>query len=402
MSRNFKKKTLWSIINYSLIFLVAFKLSNCDKKESQYQGMGVGVDPNSFTTTKEMYDTLKCLPYDKNAERLIVDITNYIYSGQSEIKPQVWDNLVKLNPYRKTEKMQLALMKWSKSLAGRFHSSYYSDTSGLGLANKDYKDSNFTSASDRYIKILKNSPDILDARNNLALAQIHLKNDLFAQLEFETIKKYDTSYTPALINLIVIYERLGKSVLADSLSQLLYSKRQDIPAITFNAAWYRNKRGDYKGADSLMSKLLEFDIIKKHKELYALNVAMAGDLSMNDYSILDVVDSDLSNIIFTKSSFWSVGIVKKFGWWTSPLMRLIFIGIFILLIIIIIKLSKAIDRLIRPNKRGRAAYWTFFFLGSTLCILMWGLPTGGWWALFILFILITAGILAKQAQKKYY
>lgn len=124
-------------------------------------------------------------------------------------------------------------------------------------------------------------------RNNFALALMHENYDLCAQVELEIIlfnrtsflpsgsldarfdiKEFKSTFLPAMINLTVVYERLGRTDDAELLAGKLrdYAQQNDCEnfLINFNAAWYhfksmeknsnfsdRNKKEGYKYLEKL-------------------------------------------------------------------------------------------------------------------------------------------------------
>ncbi|MBF0317464.1 MAG: hypothetical protein HQL04_04755 [Nitrospirae bacterium] len=232
-----------------------------------------GLDPHGYKTATKMYTTTQTMNYDGEAAKLIAAITNALNTGLSLESITIWDNLKKLNPYRQTKQVQDVLTEWITKSNHANKRSMQQESHSLVLfkqGNTQYRQGDFQAASATYMAVLTISPKHHNARNNLALSQMHLNNDLTAQLEFELIRLIDDTYIPACINLVVLYERNGQSQKAQVLLKDIMKKSPDISQALFNQAWYENIQCNLEGADSLLRKISGRNITKYY-DFYKLN-----------------------------------------------------------------------------------------------------------------------------------
>ncbi|MDR2809888.1 MAG: hypothetical protein LBB84_04935 [Tannerellaceae bacterium] len=237
-------------------------------------------DPWAFATAVEMYSATDTLPFNNQAASMLKEISVNLKAKTCFEDEKIWKLLLSLEPYRKSKQVQDSIVQWCKSY-------YYSPvctTADVSQLAQQYRNKNFKTVIANGRKMLgRSSSDIPQAgsgkkemyqefgvRNNLALALIHENLDLCAQVELGIILFNRSSYTPssalkvidirtldnthlsAMINLTVVYERLGRTADAEALAEALhdYTVREEInnPLIDFNAAWYHfrlTQKGNY-------------------------------------------------------------------------------------------------------------------------------------------------------------
>ena len=264
----------YPVKHFSLIFITGILIclkchaQSLEKLETDFNIR----DPLAYKSADSMYAVKDTLPFNQVAQKLLATISSQINKGYPIEQDQVWNNLLKLEPFRRNAEVQEAIIDWSKKIARKISRSgktikVVTQKEICGL----YRSSSFIRATELGRKALLEAPGSLDMRNNLALTQIHLNNDLISQLELEVIRRYDNLYTPGLVNLTVVYERLGKSAEARLIAHSLSKPDTLNPVGLFNAAWYENLDGNYKNADSLLERLTKINKDEKYKSFLKLN-----------------------------------------------------------------------------------------------------------------------------------
>ena len=217
-------------------------------------------DKFAFKTAIEMYEVAETKPYGEEAEILIKRITDKINQGLAIEHESIWDNLEKLEPYRKHPEIQDAVRTWVDRCAQKISGQKTGGTVTLSMlqaASKAYNAREFAKSVQECKSILKNMPNHCDIRSNMALALLHLNKDLCAQIELEITLKVCDSHIPAMLNLTVVYERLDMRNDAEEmvavLTLLSNKKHIDIPLARFNAAWFQFQDGNSHYADTLLN-----------------------------------------------------------------------------------------------------------------------------------------------------
>ena len=256
-------------------------------EERQISNKKGGQDPFSFDTAKKMSMVKPVQPFDASARTLIKDI-DYLLSDISENQDQekLPGLMLRLEPYRKTDAVQQAVQKWVprylEGLARTLKNISFDKkkkiqqtaTALFRQGNECYRNGDFTAATVKYRRVLMDMPRHADARNNLALAQMHLGNDLTAQFELESLRRIKPDYPPAQINLTVVLERLGFYQSAQALALAAYQTRKELPAAAFNAGWYYSLAGDYQKAVDILKPLHEWELNPKYKAFYDTNASL--------------------------------------------------------------------------------------------------------------------------------
>lgn len=133
-------------------------------------------------------------------------------------------------------------------------------SAGLLKVNRQYRNRHLAVASRGYRRLLEYYPAHPDPRNNLALAELHMGQDLTAWMELEVLRRLHPKYAPASINLTVIKERSRASKEAAALAAGLAAAHPKLPQAAFNAAWYSNVAGDQKAAARLLEPFAKLDL----------------------------------------------------------------------------------------------------------------------------------------------
>ena len=354
----------------------------------------VGRDPRAFKTAEEMHKTSPTTAYDNEAARLVKEVSTALKPPQTPkllgLSPSdfiaaqaleydaVWENMVKLNPYRKTGQVQACVDKWAGLIVARLSQdlSTVSDPDAFKKGNSFYRKS-IEEAVVEYKKALVEVPTHLDARNNLALCQMHLGNDLIAQVELEICRQKAPNYLPAIVNLTVVYERLGLFDKAKASAEQAANMEKDLALATYNAAWYQSIGGDFEGAVNRLSSIPGSSNNKaKHGELSELS----------------------SQQLWANLGFWRKGVSGVCGarGRTGPMV--IAVAVFLVGARLLTAIAARVGRGASYGQNGSTGFWTFVPLGAAWYILFWGLPGGGFWVLMIAFVLVVGGISASSAK----
>jgi tetratricopeptide (TPR) repeat protein len=217
-----------------------------------------------------------------------------------------------------------------------------------------YRNGGFEAASTDYRKFLLKATGHYDARNNLALAQMHLGNDLTAEMELLVLRRLNDSYLPAAVNLTVVYERLGLEQKARELAEQAAAAENDIPQAVFNAAWFKDLAGAHKEALELITPVAEkpnaSPSVKSYKEL-------------------------LEKVTSGPPFSWQTGVAGAMGAYQQTAGMVRAVVVFTLFSLLVIAIA--------GRKRGRYAlrrkpgFWTFVICVS-LYLWYWGLSNPVW------------------------
>jgi hypothetical protein len=285
-----------------------------------------------------------------------------------------WEGLVRLNPYRKTAPVGKAVASWAEALAARIKAlPTAKEDAAFATANDHYAKREFAAAANGYIAILERNPSHFSARNNLALAELYLGNDLAAQVALETLARAAPTYVPAKVNLTVVYERAGRRDDAKTLAAELLKERRNVSTVAYNAAWYANLDGQYAEADRLLRPLAQQAASPLHTALAKLNTSQMGASQ--------------------PTGFWEEGLAGVCGGKESTGGWIVAGVLFFVSALIAIALAAAGSL---GNKGG--AFFLFLLIGGGWAMVFWGIPTGGWWALFVLYGIVGGGFAAGSAE----
>lgn len=335
-----------------------------NRRESRIDNKDLGKDPHRFKTAEIMYHAGPTMVRDTKMDGLLQQFTGQLEAKADPISPEMRELLVALDPYRKCEEVQSQIPKW----AGRCATWVGARAPVTGVdakrADESYRKGDFAQAVDEYAKVLQQAPQFRDARNNLALAEIHQGHDLAAQLQLEILRQWKSDYLPALVNLTVVYERLGQSAKAKALAAEAAKNRTDVPAATFNVAWYQISDGEAQKAEQTLRPLADLQVDPQHAELYKLTQKVGAT----------------AGTAADQPGFWRQGIAGVCGGKTGAGARTVAIVLFLVSAGFACAFAGSIGKANRSS-RGSSAGWSFVFLGSFWYLLFWGVPSGGWWLL---------------------
>ncbi len=336
-------------------------------EESQFGNYQFGADPHDFVSADKMYLTGPLKEYDDIAGDSITTINQMVVKGFTFESIGVRKELYKLNPYRKCEQVQDAVKEWI-SMVEEYQDPGVESNEGATFyeeGNTLYRNGDFDGAIEKYTLALQAKPYHFDARNNLALSELHRNEDLTAQLNLECLRKQNPGYIPSLINLTVVYERLHQSGQAELIAREAYEKCLTMPSAAFNLAWYKHGAGDFREARNLLIPWVDKDVPIKYKQLMQASTVLPDILQ--------------------------TGLIGHWGGRDTTGNRVVFIIIFgiisLFLCILFIRRSKV---------------WTFIACGlcySILYLISWGIPAGSGWIIFAsttLFISIFYSANAKR------
>jgi hypothetical protein len=340
-------------------------------------------DPYAYETAVEMYATGDTLPFDNTITLLAVDISRKLERGFTLEDDVIWATLQKLEPYRKSRKVQEALKTWTERIreAERYDSAPASstrhiDSNSLVPVLQAYRQGKFDKviALSRELLRLKMWEGAKQAiRNNLALALMHENRDLCAQLELELLNtETEIRYFPALINLTVVYERLGKreeaEVLVNRLTEYMEKEELRMPLADFNVAWFLGEKEDYPSTD----KALEMVGSKLMKKQQASKYAGYREQLAVKYKSFSVL----------KIGFLGKGFAGNDGRWIISF--LVFIVYWIMVMMLCTGVFQRFEEVFNLSPLFVILLMLLYF--ALAFILAWGIPSsgGGWIGLVVL------------------
>ena len=370
-----------------LALLVLIGCSGDMKQVKRLEGNQSGLDPHAFATTGEMLSPRALLPFDDNAASMIAEIEQKLKDGATIDDEEIFALVTDLNRYVVTPEIQQHVAIWADMEAHRF----WADSPDLGdheqnlrMANSSYRGGGFIDAAWRYRDLLRVAPNLLDVRNNLALAAMHTNNDLAALLELETLRRVKPAYVPAIINLTVVYERLGRVAEAEELARTALQLGERVPSAIFNEAWYMNLRGEYAGADKLLHPLADLALAPKHVRMYDLNRMQAGMLP--------------ASIAWTgEGAVWKRGLVDIAGGAKTSIRKFIWLATFVSLSFLLIAFS---TRNPAPTRRNLKAPAFFLAAGALVYTLYWGVPSGTSWGLGGAYLIVGMALTVGRARQR--
>lgn len=247
-----------------------------------------GRDPHAFSDALTMLSVSPTSDSLSNNELLFPQLKELILKGDmpEDQDSKSYKILCQFNHLNEDEYQQLSQIAHQASsnigrvLKGKHRQAYRSFMSG----NQDYERGHFTRASLRYCRALQLNPMYFDARNNLALAQIHLNQNIPAIFHLIMLNNLQPNYAGAEINLSVALTRIGFLEEASKIAAGLSSK--DIPMIQYNQAWFETTKGDNSAAKSLLDSALKIlPYFTNANHLYVLNELEMGIKSSIQHSM---------------------------------------------------------------------------------------------------------------------
>jgi Flp pilus assembly protein TadD len=271
------------------------------EKKEEAQGVTVfGADPKAFGNARDLLPTpRKPAPYTEPTQ-LPSELGVLLSSGELPEKDKSRCSEILRSVSAVTGKGYQELRQMAEQAAKRFERKKSSRPASVDESfaegNRMYERGAFSEACAKYGETLCAWSEHLDARNNLALAEIHQGHNALAVFHLIVLKTLAPDYAGADINLSVALERLGLSEEAYSTGKSLADKSPALPAAQYNLAWFENARGRYaaatKGLEAALRTLPDYD---KAKHLYALNELEAGRRPDSQY-VAGVPDADRARI----------------------------------------------------------------------------------------------------------
>ena len=303
ISHGFLSRFKYLCIIALLIATVLYASSNnwFRRKESFSTGLLLeGRDPYAFSDALTMLSVSPPSDSLSNNELLFPQLKELILKGDmpEDQNSKSHEILCQFNHLNEDEYQQLSQIAQQASsnigrvLKGKHSQAYRSFISG----NQDYERGRFTRASLKYCKALQLNPMYFDARNNLALAQIHLNQNIPAIFHLIVLNNHQPNYAGAEINLSVALTRIGLLAEASKIAAGLSSKHSNIPMIQYNHAWFETAKGDNSAAKSLLDSALKIlPYFTRANHLYVLNELEMGIKSSIQHSMY-LPDVDRSRI----------------------------------------------------------------------------------------------------------
>ena len=309
-----------------------------------------------------------------NDQALIVRLLRRTYARSGS---RMWVLFDEMNPYRNAPEVQSFVSTSAANLAARISSrtNCLSVTGLMTQANLAYRDGRLPDAIHFYREVVTASPAHRDAWNNMALAQLHLGHDLPARFNLEVLRRLDSNYLPAMINLAVVDERGGRRAQAEAAAQAALNIGADIPLAVYNAAWFQNLNGDHVRAATLLAPFTS--IVGMPPDFYTLrrlcerqaNEAKAGRAATGR-----VLRDPARNP-------WLNGLAGLVGARMTRLRQTIAVVVF--LVVSLVVLSSTGPAIRRDLQR------TSFLWGCFLYFIYWGVPANvAGWVLAVVYLVI--------------
>ena len=264
-----------------LVVLFAFpvRLPAADEKtKEEKQTFGVYADPKGFANAEEMFRrpavARAARTSDKLAELSVVLATRRLPETDDSTMA-ILRSIGGLTDEEYSRLRQLAMDAGRRIPRSKSMPAKAADC--LAAGNRLYEKGELANAIKQYAAALRIAPDSLDARNNLALAEMHLGYDVSAAFHFRLMQALDPKYSGARTNLAVALARLGLSQEAYLTSLFAARDIPKSPIAQYNLAWFHNARGDYAGAAKSIA--LAFETLRTYDKalhLQALNEIEAG------------------------------------------------------------------------------------------------------------------------------
>jgi hypothetical protein len=366
--------------HYHLILTGLFACVFCHVQGQEHRLLR---DLYAYETAVEMYAVADTLPVDKTVTLLAVNISRQLEQGRMPEDDIIWDTLQKLEPYRKSRQVQETLKTWVKHIrkAEGFdftlpRSSRYTDNNSLIFpVSQAYRQGEF----DKVIALsrdllhnpgVKSQAEVVQiVRNNLALALMHENRDLCAQMELELLNtETEIRYFPALINLTVVYERLGKreeaEVLVNRLAEYMEEEKPEMPLMDFNAAWYLGEKEDYPSVDNAL-KSVSSKLMKKQKVTKYADYRKPLAARYKTFSILKI--GFLGKVFTGSDGWWIVGILIFIVYWIAAVALWMGTGLFNCI-------NKVFEKVFGEDDFLFIAFLLLLYFASVF-VLAWGIPS---------------------------
>ena len=313
-----------------------------------------------------------------NDQMLIARLLRHAHARSGS---RMWVLLDEMNPYRNAPEAQSFVTNAAASLAARIsiRTNSSSVTGLMAQAELAYRDGRLPDAIRFYREAVAACPDHRDAWNNLALAQLHLGQDLPARFNLEVVRRLDTNYLPAMINLAVVDERGGRRAQAEAIAQAALNIGTDVPPAVYNAAWFRDVNGDHAQAAALLAPFAS--IAGMRPEFYTLR--RLSERQANDAGAPPAEPGKMLREPARKP--WQSGLAGLAGARTTKLRRTIAVVVFLVVSLIVLSsIGPAIKRDLQKAS---------FLRACILYLVYWGVPANavGWVlaVVYVLFMMVT-------------
>jgi tetratricopeptide (TPR) repeat protein len=358
------------------VLLLSAASAGCDREMySQIQNGEVGRDPHAFRTAREMYSSPPSIPLTAKGRELLGKLTAQVQSNpgcaQSAEADDWWLGLAALNKHRGSREVQEAVSAWADRCAAHAQRTAGGAAADnlLQTANAAYSQRKFGTASQQYSQLLVRCPLHLDARNNLALAQLHKGNDLIAQLHWEILCRLSGSYVPARINLTVLYERLGQRDKARAMADEALRLNAEVPASVFNAAWLQDLSGDPPAAEKQLRSFAHMNA--------CTTLVSFRTLILKEMGVERPPDEE---------GFWRRGVAGVCGGRTT---KVGFVAAFLVFAMTVVLVGWGLCQACKGADTPKVtAFWSFCIVGGLWYLLFWGAPYGGWWLAPVVFLIV--------------
>jgi tetratricopeptide (TPR) repeat protein len=220
-----------------------------------------GRDPCAFKDAEEMFRTGNAKKItEADAEKLVTDLLGRLKEGKTPEDPACRQLLIRLETAPGLQgirrRLQEALGPAAKAIGKPLDGIPADAGNAFTAANGLYKKKQFDQCVSAYRAILAKYPGIMDARNNLGLAEIHLGHNLAALIQFDAILLVDKEYGGARVNATAALTRLGLGDQAYGMASEAAAKNPQSVMARFNMGWQQNARGEFDAAASSFTRAL--------------------------------------------------------------------------------------------------------------------------------------------------
>lgn len=230
-----------------------------EKKENQ-QFEVAGTDPNGFSDAEQLFANKNQPIIPDSIAVILIETIDSIRIQYGIWSSGFWQRLLPLRGKRLSSTMLSKLQSMAEQV--EINEEVLSSTethpaqSAFYKGNKQYEADSLSEAIECYANCLKVNPSHWDAINNLALAEMHIGNDLLSLYFLTILKKNNPKYLGAAVNLTVCLERLGETSTAYDLACTTARENSSFPMASYNKAWLENTQCMYSDAEMSISTTL--------------------------------------------------------------------------------------------------------------------------------------------------
>jgi hypothetical protein len=152
--------------------------NTAEKATDRYTDGGVGRDPAAFSDVLGLYGATAA----SGCDAAVREVTAALLAGWPPESDQVAKLLPEVTPCAPRAGVQEAVARWVELTTDVLRARPRSAAADVAAADAAYRRGDFRGASAAYRRVLAAAPWHLDARNNLALAELHAGNDAAAKL----------------------------------------------------------------------------------------------------------------------------------------------------------------------------------------------------------------------------